>query len=246
MLILFAATAARAQPPVAAGPDTMAARLSADKVGDIETGSYSAGDNIDFSLDLYGDKFVLRFANNPEEFVLNVDRVALGGRVLKYDTGATALRVSVWGGMTLYTQAAPGGLPATRTGDVVAAPRPAVSATDLAAALRDESSHLSYTQRVSARFLAPLGNDAVRAEAFDTLLNAGAGIERVVASPAGRAAFSHRIESVKLVEGEKPGVSLSGRTLMVIFAPSQGPAGRPSSHAITAALGKYLAVAEPD
>jgi len=37
----------------------------------------------------------------------------------KYDTGATALRVSVWGGLTLYTQDAPQGLPATYQGTVI-------------------------------------------------------------------------------------------------------------------------------
>ena len=105
--------------------EPMAARLSAEKVGDVEAGSYSAGDNIAFSLDSYGDKYLLRFAGGPEAFVLSGDRVALGGRVLKYDTGATALRISVWGGMTLYTQEAPGGLPATRTGDAVSSPHAA-------------------------------------------------------------------------------------------------------------------------
>src|SRR5438874_7710598 len=91
--------------------DAMSARLSADKVGDIQSGSYSAGDTVAFSLQSYGDKFLLRFDGGSETFVLGVDRVALGGRELKYDTGATALRISVWGGMTLYTDRAPGGLP---------------------------------------------------------------------------------------------------------------------------------------
>ena len=155
--------AARAQPP--STEDAMTARLSADKMGDIEAGSYTAGDDVAFSLDtLRDDKYLLRFANNPEEFILSADRVALGGRDLKYDSGVTALRVTVWGGMTLYTDTAPGGLPATRIGDLPTSPRPAVSEADLNAALRDEASHFSYLQRVTVRFTAPRGNDGVRAK----------------------------------------------------------------------------------
>src|SRR5580704_11153031 len=123
----------------------MSARLSAEKVGDVETGSYSAGDNLNFSLDSYGDKYLLRFADSPESYVLSVERIFLGGRILRYDTGVTALRVSVWGGMTLYTAGAPGGLPATKTSDDLAAPRPLVGRDDLMAALADEESHLDYT-----------------------------------------------------------------------------------------------------
>ena len=41
----------------------MSARLSAEKVGDVETGSYSAGDKLDFTLEPYGDKYLLRFAD---------------------------------------------------------------------------------------------------------------------------------------------------------------------------------------
>ena len=240
-MFVFLATSAQAQPAAPADADALTARLSADKIGDIETGSYSAGDDA-FSLDLYGDKFLLRFADNPETFVLNVDRVTLGGRVLKYDTGATALRVSVWGGVTLYTQTAPDGLPATRTGDSTTPPRQNVSDADLSAALRDETSHLSYVRRVNVRFSAQRGNDQFRTQAFDALLNAGAGIESVVAGAIGHAAFVRKIEAVKLVEAAKPGITLSGRTLTIRFVSSEGPAGRPSSHAVAAALGKFLAI----
>jgi len=236
---------ALAQTP-ASGPnsDPMAARLSADKAADVETGSYVAGEQINFTLDRLGDKYLLRFAGNPETFVLNVDRVILGGRVLKYDTGATALRISVWGGMTLYTDTAPGGLPATRTGDVTPEDRAPVGAADLESALRDQSGHLAYADQVTLRFSAGIIGDKNREEAFDTLINAGAAIERVVALPAGRSAFQRRIQAVRLAAGDKPGVTLSGRTLVIAFVPGQGPLGRLSSRAMTVELGKILSVPE--
>jgi Domain of unknown function (DUF4908) len=225
----------------------MSARLSAEKIGDVETGSYDAGDNVAFSLDPYGDKYLLRFAGSPESFVLYGDRVALGGRVLKYDTGVTALRISVWGGMTLYTEQAPGGLPATRIGDSIPQPRPTVSNAAFNAALNDETAHMSYVQQLRLRFSAELktGSDEVRGLAFDTLTSAQTGIERVVGNPAAHQAFSGRIDAVKIMEGDRPGISLSGKTLLVHFAPSQGQAGRDSSRAVAQELGKLLAISEP-
>ena len=225
----------------------MAARLSAEKVGGVEPGSYSAGDKVNFSIDPSGDKFLLRFDGNPEVFVLTGDRVALGGRVLKYDTGATALRISVWGGMTLYTDGAPDGLPVTRIGDFSSPPRAAVSPAALETALNDEAAHLTYVQQMHLRFSAGelQGGDSARAAAFDALINAQAGIERMVASALGRQAFTRRIDAVRIVEGAKPGLTLSGRTLLVHFAPSEFETGRLSSRAVTQALGKLLAINEP-
>ncbi len=245
-LMLSGLGAALAQEPA----DPMAARLSAEKVSDVAAGSYSAADNINFTILPYGgDKYLLRFDGNPENFVLYGDRVALGGRELKYDTGALALKISVWGGITLYTEEAPSGLPATRTGDASMALKLAVPAASLATALTDEENHLAYTERLKLHFSADAsilnGGDDVRAYGFDTLVNSELGIERIVATPAGRAAFTHRFDSVRIVEGDKPTIAISGRTLLVSFVPSSGAAGRASSRAIAYALGKLLALQEP-
>jgi hypothetical protein len=224
----------------------MSARLSAEKVGDVETGSYSAGDSLDFTLDSYGGKYLLRFADAPESYVLSVERVMLGGRILRYDTGVEALRVSVWGGMTLYTAGAPGGLPATRIGDDVATPRPPVRRENLVAALSDEESHLAYTQGLHLRFSAdPAVLSAKDAGlGFDALVSTAAGIERLLASPGGRQALMRKFDMVRIAEAGKPGVRLAGKTLVVSFAPDAGAAGRPSSREVALELGKMLQIAE--
>ena len=243
-LALLGASGAAAQEPT----DPMAARLSADRVGGVAAGDYSAADEINFTLLPYGDKYLLRFDDNPENFVLYGDRVALGGRELKYDTGALALKVSVWGGVTLYTQQAPGGVPATRNGDATAPPKIPVSAANLSAALADEASHIAYVQQLKLRFSADesilKNNDDVRANAFDALINSGVGIEHVVATQAGRSAFVRRFDQVRIVEGDKPTIAISGRTLLVSFVPSAGAAGRASSRAITVALRKMLSLSD--
>ncbi len=241
-LALLGASGAVAQEP----SDPMAARLSADRVGGVAAGDYSAADDINFTLLPYGDKYLLRFDDSPENFVLYGDRVALGGRELKYDTGALALKVSVWGGVTLYTQQAPSGIPATRNGEATAPPRIPVTAASLTAALADEASHIAYVQQLKLRFSADdsilKNNDDVKANAFDTLVTSAMGIERIVATPAGRNAFIRRFDSVRIVEGDKPTIAISGRTLLVSFVPSAGAAGHASSRAIAAALKKMLAL----
>ena len=232
--------------PALAQDDGMSARLSAEKVGDVETGSYSAGDNINFTLDSYGDKYLLRFADAPESYVLTVERIFLGGRILRYDTGATALRVSVWGGMTLYTPSAPNGVPATRVGDDVPIPRDPVTPANLVAALSDEERHFAYTQNIHLRFSADPALLAAKNDdlAFDALISTAAGIERLVASPGGRQAVAAKFNTVRLVASAKPGVTLSGKTLVVGFSPAAGAAGRASSREVAVELGKMLQVAE--
>jgi hypothetical protein len=241
-LALLGVSAALAQEPA----DPMAARLSAERVSDVAAGDYSAADDINFTILPYGDKYLLRFEDSPENFVLTSDRVALGGRELKYDTGQLALKISVWGGVTLYTRDAPGGVPATRIGDPTIPPRLLVSPANLTAALADEQSHLAYVQQLKLRFSADAsilsGSDDARAYAFDALVNSELGIERLVATPAGRAAFVKRFNAVRIVEGDKPSIAISGHTLMVSFAPSAGAAGRASSRAIALALSKILSL----
>jgi hypothetical protein len=230
--------------------DAMSARLSAEKPAAVEPGLYSAGEGHGFALLPYRGKYLLRFTDTAESFVLTLDAVSLGGRLLKYDTGATALRVPVWGGLTLYVPEAPGGLPATRQDDATLPSPPAISTAALQAALEDESSHFSYSGNLRLRFAvdaAVLANADARAFAFDTLANVQVGIERLLAgSPAARAALARRVETVRLVVAPKPALTLAGRELKVAFTPQDGFLGRASSHAMAHQLGKLLAVSTPE
>jgi hypothetical protein len=242
MLLLSAA--AQAQPGSQPG-DPIMARLSAEKAGVLEPGLYSAGEGREFSLTPYRGKYLLRFADGPENFILTADPSSMGAKLLKYDTGAAALSVSVWGGVTLYAADAPGGLPATHQGEAVTPSPAAISTTDLKDALVDEGSHFSYADNLGLRFsvdAASLTDADSRAMAFDALANTQAGIERfVAASPAARQALAKNVTLVKLEKG-KPGMTLAARTLVVRYAPADGFLGRASSHAVAHQLGKLLAI----
>jgi hypothetical protein len=239
---------ALAQPDAPPGvPPSMASRLAAERVSAVQPGLYSTEGQDSFTLQPYGrGKYLLRFTGGNEQFVLTVERGSLGTKWLKYDTGANALRVSVWGGLTLYTRDNINGVPATRQGDAPPATILSVSAPEFQTALNDESSHMAYVQKVSLKFSADpsvLGSDPeVRGRAFNALVNAAQGIERFVAqSPSARQSLIKRINQVKLAEGGKPTISVVGQTLLVSFVPGEGHEGHASSLAIEQELGRLLA-----
>jgi hypothetical protein len=244
ILIAAASGAATAQ------DDPMAARLSAEGVGGIAAGEYATDGGSRFVLEPYADEYLLRFADSPEKFVLSMERGVLGSKLLRYDTGAPALRVSIWGGLTLYTLDAPNGVPATRQGDAPDLALTPVSAPDLSAAMHDESSHLSYVRNVTLDFAADpavmKADGQTRAVAFDTLTNTVTGIERFLAIPTARQALTHRVSSVRVTEGAKPTLLIAGRALMVSFVPGEGYDGRASSHVIAHELGKLLQISIPE
>jgi hypothetical protein len=237
--VLLSAGAARPQ-------DQLGVRMMQERIGDVRPGTYSAGEQLKFTLNHYLDRYLLRFLGDSEIYVLTADHASLGGRVLKYDSGATALQVSGWSAITLYTDAQPGGVPAERTGDAAMPAVTFISLTDMQRAAADESAHLDYARGVRIAFLAewPLlaGDQAVRAFAYDAMQNAARGIERFARSATARAAFAARIDTVQLLASARPLVSLRGKTLDVAYNPEQGFSGRPSSRAIARSLGRLLAV----
>ena len=247
----LAPSAARAQPDAPPGvPPSMASRLAAEKIGAVQTGLYSAGDSSFTLTILRRDRYLLRFAGGGERFVLSMGRGSLGAKMLKYDTGTTALRVSVWGGLTLYTQDAPQGLPATRQGDAPADEVLAVSAPEMQTALGDQSGHMAYAQNIALKFAADpsvlAADPETRGRAFEALVSAGLGIERYLTMPGARQALAKRVNAVKIAAGGKPTVTLAGQTLLVSFVPGDGPEGRASSLTIQQELGKLLASSAKD
>jgi uncharacterized protein DUF4908 len=226
--------------------DQLGIRMMQERIGDVRAGSYSAGDQLKFTLTHYLDRYLLRFLGDPEIFVLTADHASLGGRVLKYDSGATALQVSGWSAITLYTDSQPSGVPAERTGDAMMPAVTLISLPDIQRAAADESDHLIYARGVHIVFLAewPLlaGDQAVRAFAYDAMQNVARGIERFCRSAAARTALAARVDTVQLIASARPLVTLRGRTLNVAYNPEQGFSGRASSRAIARSLGQLLAV----
>ncbi len=230
----------------ATGQDSVQARLSSDRLGYIESGTYLAGDRVGFVLDAAGRDYLLRVNGSPEIYVLYADSASLGGRVLKYDSGETAVQVSGWGGITLYTDADPAGLPAVRTGDSVAPTPPAASISDVQNAVQDDAEHFVLVRRLDLAFSpdwSALADDGrARALVLDALENVARGLERFGRTLHGRNALARRVSKVALAIAGRPAVTLNGRTLMVTFDPTRSYEGCASSRAIAQALGMLLSI----
>lgn len=226
--------------PPAAAQSSLASQLETDRLGWVQPGTYQAGDDIEFTLDRYDRHYLLRFAGSPEVFVLYARRASLGGRVLKYDSGKTAMQIAGWGGITLYTDKRPGGLPAVRTGGSTPPQLPAVSLDDIKTAAADESKHLAYAHGLTMTFEADwdtlTDNAKLRALCFDAMENAARGFDRFAKLPAGLSALKAHVSTVFMRTSGKPTIQLKGHELIVTYDPDTGYIGRASSRAIAHAL----------
>lgn len=225
--------------------DSINARLEAGQLGNIEAGKYSAGDNVTFSLQRWNERFLLQIDGDPEIYVLSSDQASLGGRMLKYDSGTTAIHVSGWGGMTLYTDDNPSGLPATRIGDAEPLQPARVKLNDLKKAAGDEATHLDYVRGVKLRFVVDwdrlAATPALWSPAFEAIQNTGRGIERFTQNRTATMAI-HRIDAIRVETGPGPALALLGRTIVVTYNADNGFMGLASSRAIARALGVALSV----
>jgi hypothetical protein len=228
----------------ATAQDSIDQRLSLDKLADVHAGAYAAGDNLKFVLIPYNGDFLLRTQDSPEVFVLYGDYGSMGGRVLKYDSDETAIIVAVWGGMTLYTDAQPAGLPVVRTGDAPLISPPSLGPGDMQNAVTDEARRLAAARHLQIAFNIDwngFGNPLTRAYAFNAIQNVGRGLERYSASPAGHDAIARRIDSVALsYTGGRPAFALNGRTLVVFVNSARGFAGCASSRLLALWLSQTI------
>jgi len=238
--LLFGAFLVCAAPvPAEAGVFDAALRFS-----DIKAGTYQAGDTR-FSLDRYQNAFLMRVAGQPEIFVLYADYGSMGARVLQFDSGAIAIQVTGWGGMTIYTDDHPEGLPTARVGDSTAPVLPAISLPQIQSATDDEAARLSYNRGLKLAIQADqnaVSDGNVRALAFDTLENAARGVDRFTGNPAARNSFSQRVTGIRISVADRPYIKIADRVLIVTFNPRTGFFGRASSKAISTALGKLFGI----
>ena len=204
-----------------------------------EDGRYIAS-NVEFWIDNRGEDVRLRFASSEEIFYLTSEPSSLGGKVLRYDTGDVALAVSGWGGVTLYTDDVPNGVPAEHMGEApnldprpVTARETQIFAATLAQRLEDEQNleigFAANWDRVSR------GN-RIRTLATDAMRNASYALAELASAPETKSASADRIKVIRIVAAEMPGVSVENGTVTVSFAVNGEDSQRPSSRAIIEAI----------
>jgi len=159
--------------------------------------------------------------------------------VLKYDTGALALQVTGWGGLTLYTASAKGGLPAEFVDVPMSVDPPPVAAKDMKAfafkLAQDLSSGNDFAIGFAADWDRLAQSDTLRALICDAMRNATYALEQIAKSNK-RGAVAERLHIVRVLQGAQPGVSVQKGILAVTIAPQEGAGARPSSLAIMRAL----------
>ncbi len=237
LLLVHPASAQMSPDALRLAPGQAAPTLPAD-------GSYLAGD-YRFAIDRSGDYERLHFSGDDEIYYLIVEPGAMGGRVLKYDTGEIVLQVAGWGGITLYTHKVPGGLPAERTGDAVGLDSPPPIAGDqvktFAVHVSDEiQGRTGLLIGFRANWDAFAHSDPMRALACEAMRNAARAIERVAAQRKAAQALTAQFTVVRIAPANAPGVSVGDKLLTITFAPAHGAAGRPSSFAIVKTIREHI------
>ena len=202
-------------------------------------GTYIANDKLAFTVDHRGSQVRLRFLDNDEVFYLSNEIAPLGGRVLKYDTGATALQVTGWGGLTLYTMQAKSGLPAEYNEAIQDVDPPPVAGKDVKTFAAKLAQDLSAAEDFAIGFAADWDNlarvDELRALGCDAMRNVTYALKEL-AKTGRRARISDRIHIIRVIQGTKPGVTMQKGILAITIAPQMGPSARPSSLAIAQVL----------
>lgn len=241
ILIFAAGLALVLGAPPAAAMEEAPQRLLITPTGPApENGIYAAGDDIEFLIDHAGSDARLKFSGRDEIFYLTSEPSTLGGRVLKYDTGEVAIAVSGWGGVTIYTESAPNGIPAERTGEAESLELKNVSARDTQIFAAQLSQRLASRDNLAVGFAANWEaisrEDGVRALALDAMRNAAYALADLAASRATRGARAAGIHVVRIVAGEAQSISVEGEAVAVTFNAGGGPSERPSSRAIAEAI----------
>jgi hypothetical protein len=238
---LALACAALPAPAADAQPDLPSPLISTSPVP--HDGTYMAGDHVSFVLDHLGDQIRLRFSRSDEVFYLTSEAAPLGARVLKYDTGTAALRVTGWGGVTLYTPDDPAGIPAEYTDVVRNVDPPPIPAKDVklfaAGMARDIAAHTDFSVGFAADWDELAQSDTVRELVCDALRNASYALEQAATGPK-RNAISDTLHVVQVIEGNKVNATIHRGVLTITIDPKLGPSARPSSLAIAHTLGSVF------
>jgi hypothetical protein len=191
---------------------------------------YVTEDGDVFTLDRTQPKPLLKFENSFEVWALQPQPAPRGDTIYKNDLGEPVLRATRLGGVTVFTDQRPGGAAAALMG--VGNPlRMAIMGPQT---LFDRLAQASFRANHAARRTIPFEVEATPASSA-LIADAAMVTSDVVVRLSKRSdarKLLDRIQKVRLVEGRKSSVQLIDGVLVVIVAPPEGFAGRPSSDRI--------------
>lgn len=175
---------------------------------------------------------LLKFDDDPEVWVLQPTPAPRGDTIYRNDVGETVLRITRLGGVTLFTEQEPEGMPAAMLGDADdLLPPPTIPPGALLQRAIQAAFRASRAAQHPITFDAPavtLQSTPLFSDAFTIAADA---IFHLGRRPDAKA-FLAKLDKVTFVAGAKPDVSVSGAVMTVTVTPAKGFAGRPSSDRI--------------
>ena len=172
---------------------------------------------------------LLKFDDNPEVWALEAVTAPRGDTVYRNDAGEIVLRLTRVGGLTLFTEQEPGGLPVAMLGEAdnllppPGMPQNAVFQRIIQAGLR-----ASRAVQHPITFDAPGYPSQAGPLVVDTAIVAADALVRMSRRPDCHA-FLMRLDKLTIVMGPKADVAVNGPVMTITVAPGKGFAGRPSS-----------------
>lgn len=197
------------------------------------SGRYLSESGEAFIFDGTGSRPLFRFERRAETWVLRPSPAPRGDVIYRNDAGAQILRVTPSGGVTLYTQRAQNGTPASLTGGAQPLTLPALGPVRLFSLMNQRGSLVS--QALGRLVVINLTGEQSEALMVDALMVTTEAVVRMARSPTLRGAL-RTLHSITLVEGDRASVSFRRGDLLVVVDPEQELQGRPSSSSIIRAV----------
>ena len=170
---------------------------------------------------------LLKFDDSPEVWVLEPSPAPRGDTVYRNDAGEPVLRITRLGGLTLFTDEEPEGVPVSMLGEAENL-LPAPGSGPILSHITQLTLRASRAAQHPVTFEAP----NFPTQAAPLLLDAAAIASDAVVRMAHRSdcrMFLSRLDRMVFVVGSKAGVSVTGTVMQIVIAPGKGYAGRPSS-----------------
>lgn len=198
---------------------------------------YISEDGEAFVLDRSGARPLLKFDNSPEIWVLQSQPAPRGDIIYKNDLGDPMLRATRLGGVTVFTEIRPQGSAAALAGPGPALKLISVGPVVLAERVYQASARASRAAHRTVPFVADNATPASAALISDAAAVAAEAVIRVSHRKDGNKQLA-RIAKVVFVEGRKAEAAMEDGALRISLVVGAGPAGRPSSEKIAAAVSR--------
>lgn len=202
---------------------------------------------VGFILDLTTETPKLKFDGSEEILVLRWIPAAGGDRLLEREDHFVLLRISGLGGVTLFTPQNTRGVPVAPDNMRVAPLQvPQTNAPPIAEVRSVAASIMAQARLETGRDVIfdadwdeAARNTVIRSLLFDSVRNAGSALIDWIHTTPGRNSAGVILRRIRFIVGPVQLPYRQGDTLVIVFSPGQGLAGRPASSTIYRQMSQF-------